>query len=72
MGELRDRMVRDMDLRNFSPRTVESYVDQVRGLAKYYRRPPDQLSNDEIQRYCCTSARSGGCRRAHAISSARR
>lgn len=51
MGELRDRMVRDMDLRNFSARTVESYVDQVKGLAKYYRRPPDQLSNDEIQRY---------------------
>lgn len=51
MGELRDRMVRDMDLRNFSPRTVESYVDQVKGLAKHYRRPPDQLSNDEIQRY---------------------
>ena len=44
-------MVRDMDLCNFSPRTVESYVDQVRGLAKYYRWPPDQLSNDEIQRY---------------------
>jgi site-specific recombinase XerD len=44
-------MVRDMDLRNMSARTVESYVDQVKGLAKYYRRSPDQLSNDEIQRY---------------------
>jgi integrase/recombinase XerD len=51
MGELRDRMVRDMDLRNFSPRTVESYVDQVKGLAKYYRRRPDELSPEEIQRY---------------------
>ena len=51
MGELRDRMVREMDLRNFSPRTVESYVDQVKGLAKYYMRAPDQLSDDEVQRY---------------------
>jgi site-specific recombinase XerD len=51
MGELRDRMVRDMDVRNFSGRTVESYVDGVKGLAKYYRRPPDQLSDAEVQRY---------------------
>jgi len=51
MGELRDRMVRDMDVRHFSGRTVEAYVAGVQGLAKYYMRPPDQLSNDEVQRY---------------------
>ncbi len=51
MGELRDRMVRDMDVRNFSGRTVEAYVAGVRGLAKYYRRAPDQLSDTEVQRY---------------------
>lgn len=51
MGELRDRMVRDMDVRHFSGRTVEAYVAGVKGLAKYYRRQPDQLSNDEVQRY---------------------
>ena len=51
MGELRDRMVRDMDVRHFSGRTVEAYVAGVKGLAKYYRRPPDQLSNEEVQRY---------------------
>ena len=51
MGELRDRMVRDMDVRNFSGRTVEAYVAGVTGLAKYYRRPPDQLSDEEVQRY---------------------
>ena len=46
MGELRDRMVRDMDVRHFSGRTVEAYVAGVKGLAKYYMRPPDQLSDD--------------------------
>jgi len=51
MGELRNRMVRDMDVRHFSGRTVEAYVAGVKGLAKYYRRQPDQLSNDEVQRY---------------------
>ena len=51
MGELRERMVRDMDVRNFSGRTVEAYVAGVKGLAKYYRRPPDQLRDEEVQRY---------------------
>src|SRR6185295_8570227 len=51
MGELRDRMIRDMRVRNFSPRTIETYVPWVRNLAKHYMRPPDQLSADEVQRY---------------------
>jgi len=51
MGELRDRMVRDMDVRRFSARTVEAYVAGVKGLAKYYRRSPDQLRDEEVQHY---------------------
>ena len=51
MGELRDRMVRDMDVRNFSPRTIEAYVPWVRNLAKFYMRAPDQLTDEEVQRY---------------------
>lgn len=51
MGELRDRMVRDMDVRNLSARTVEAYVAGVKGLAKYYMRSPEHLSDEEVQRY---------------------
>ena len=51
MGELRDRMVRDMEVRNFSPRTIEAYVPWVRDLAKHYMRTPDQLTDDEVQNY---------------------
>src|ERR1043166_1484284 len=51
MGELRDRMVRDMEVRNFSLRTIEAYVPWVRNLAKFYMRPPDQLSDAEVQRF---------------------
>lgn len=51
MGELRDRMEREMRVRNLSPRTIEAYVAAVRGLARYYRRAPDRLSDEEIQRY---------------------
>src|SRR3972149_3361252 len=51
MSELRTRMIRDMTLRGFSPRTHEAYLGAVVGLAKYYRRAPDQLTNDEVQAY---------------------
>ncbi|MCU0694010.1 MAG: tyrosine-type recombinase/integrase [Polyangiaceae bacterium] len=51
MGELRDRMVRDMQVRNYSLRTIEAYVFRVKGLARYYKRRPDQLTNDEVQGY---------------------
>ena len=51
MSELRTRMIRDMALRGFSPRTHESYVAAVVKLAKYYHRAPDQLTNEEVQAY---------------------
>ena len=51
MTELRTRMIRDMALRGFSPRTHETYIAAVVRLAKYYKRAPDQLSNDEVQAY---------------------
>ena len=47
MSELRTRMIRDMALRAFSPRTHEAYIAHVVKLAKYYKRSPDQLTNDE-------------------------
>jgi len=51
MSELRTRMIRDMALRGFSPRTHESYIAAVVRLAKYYKRAPDQLTNEEVQAY---------------------
>jgi integrase/recombinase XerD len=51
MGELRDRMVQDMQVRDFSPRTQEAYLAAVKGLAAYYHKGPDQLSDEEIHRY---------------------
>ena len=49
MTELRRRMIQSMTVRGFSPRTHKSYLTAVRGLAKHYRRPPDQLSAEEVQ-----------------------
>jgi integrase/recombinase XerD len=51
MGELRERMVRDMVVRHFSAHTVEAYVAGVKGLAQYYHRRPDQLGDEEVHGY---------------------
>jgi integrase/recombinase XerD len=51
MGALREKMIEEIRLRNFSPRTEHSYVSAMVGLAKYYRQPPDQLSQEQIRAY---------------------
>jgi site-specific recombinase XerD len=42
-------MIRAMTVRGLAPRTHESYLAAVRRLAAHYRRPPDQLSVEEVQ-----------------------
>src|SRR3972149_7048691 len=51
MGALRTKMIEEMRLRNFSPRTEQSYVAAMVGLAKYYRQSPDQLTQEQIRSY---------------------
>src|SRR6266508_6433105 len=51
MGALREQMIEEIRLRNFSPRTEQSYVAAMVGLVKHYRRSPDQLTQDEIRSY---------------------
>src|SRR2546428_116172 len=51
MGALRTKMIEEMKLRNFSPRTEQSYVSAMVGLVKHYGRSPDQLTQDEIRSY---------------------
>ena len=51
MTKLRQRMDDDMMVRGFAARTRETYLDVVKGLAKYYRRSPDLITDEEIQAY---------------------
>ena len=51
MGVLRDRMIEEMKLRNFSAATQESYVYAVTRLAKYHGKSPDQLSKEDIRAF---------------------
>jgi site-specific recombinase XerD len=51
MGAIRDRMIRDMEIRGLSARTQGMYLDCVRQLAAYYMKPPDQVRLEEIHNY---------------------
>ena len=51
MTILRQRMVRDMQLRRLADKTQESYLWAVTGLAKYYKQSPDQIEEKRVQDY---------------------
>ena len=51
MTPLRQRMIRELELRRKAPSTVSSYVKAVEELARYYRRSPDRISTEEIRNY---------------------
>ena len=48
---LRQRMTEDMQVRNFSPHTQASYLQQISQFARYFHKPPDLLGTEEIHDY---------------------
>ena len=51
MTELRKRMIEDMQLHGYADRTMQSYADAVRVLAKHYQCPPTQLTEEDIRKF---------------------
>jgi integrase/recombinase XerD len=51
MTTLRRRMLEDLQLRGLAPKTQQCYLAAVHQLAQHYRRPPDQLSEEELRQY---------------------
>ncbi len=51
MSALRQRMIEDMQVRNYSPRTVEAYVSAVSKLARQVKKSPDQVSGEEVRAF---------------------
>ena len=50
MTPLRQRMLEDMQLRNFSAGTQRSYIHYVSEFATYYHTSPDRLGLDGTAR----------------------
>ena len=51
MTPLRQRMTDDMQIRNFSPRTIECYTYHVGRFAKFFGKSPEQLGAEEVRTY---------------------
>jgi len=51
MTQLRQRMLEDMQIRNFSENTRQSYLQQVSLFARHFRRSPEGLGPENIRTY---------------------
>ena len=57
MSQLRQRMIRAMQLREFSPSTQTAYVAAVTGLVAYCNKSPDKIVQEEIENYLFVDGR---------------
>jgi integrase/recombinase XerD len=51
MTPLRQRFLDDLQLRNYSPRTVQTYLQHVVRFARHFHRSPEQLGPEEVRLY---------------------
>ncbi len=51
MTELREKMIKAMELKNFSPRTHTAYLTAVTNLAKHYKKSPEGITQEEVEDY---------------------
>ena len=51
MTQLRQQMIRAMELKNLSKNTQRAYLAAVTGLAKHYQKSPDEITNKMIEDY---------------------
>src|ERR1700724_2269555 len=51
MSPLRRRMIEDMTIRKFAPKTQHNYLQRVKNFATYLGRSPDTASFEDVRRY---------------------
>ena len=51
MTELRQKMIRTMELKNLSHQTQRAYLAAVTGFTKFYNQSPDKMTKEKIEDY---------------------
>ena len=51
MTHLRKAMLEELERRNYSESTKRAYVQTIEDLARYFKRPPDQIEPAHIRQY---------------------
>ena len=51
MTQLRQKMLEELQRRNYSHRTAKLYLRIVRDFAQYFHRSPDKLGPEQIRQY---------------------
>src|SRR5262245_44954541 len=59
MSPLRRRMIEDMTIRRFAPKTQHDYVQRIKNFAAFLGRSPDTASFEDVRRYQLHLAATG-------------
>src|SRR5688500_15153517 len=59
LSPLRRRMIEDMTIRKFAPKTQSSYIRAVKNFTVFLGRSPDQANAEDLRRYQLHLASSG-------------
>ena len=51
MTHLRKMMLEELERRNYAQTTRDCYIQTIEDVARYFKRPPDQLGPEHIREY---------------------